>query len=208
MCIREVIVFERAIVISPQMTFKVSLSSLCDILFIVHIVHILYLCSNNRQVLPLSSRSFKGLLAYGVSDIYGTSYISLFMIFYKYLETNSLVDGHWPPINQTLHSGKSRRHCWGEGDNEPKLITKMITSRSIHPWDGGGIEHPSPYATAGRKRPPEGAPRDHNIVCGSSWRLTMGYPLHASARAKVYVFRIHFSISGCWRTRTHRIVVA
>jgi hypothetical protein len=37
------------------------------------------------------------------------------------------------------------------------------------PWDGGGdIIPPFPYATAGRKKRPDGAPRDHMLVCGSS----------------------------------------
>jgi hypothetical protein len=46
----------------------------------------------------------------------------------------------------------------------------------------GGIEYPSPYATIGRKRRPEGAPRDHikrvvvleGCLCGTPYTRPHG----------------------------------
>jgi hypothetical protein len=42
---------------------------------------------------------------------------------------------------------------------KPQGVSKAAVTPGM--GEGGGIEYPSPYAAAGRKRRPEGAPRDH-----------------------------------------------
>jgi hypothetical protein len=63
------------------------------------------------------------------------------------------------------------------------LTATKVREGSPVGWGGGAIEYPSPYATAWRKRRPEGAPRGH-IECAVVRFLKTAYVINACAHVQ------------------------